>query len=265
MKIKTGEKLMWITAAVLVTVRVLQYIFVIGFDGFFVKETLGQALLSNSLYILLCVFAVLSLFVRFGKSKSFQGCAQMICTPQVSLAALVNAVLLAGYGLTLLLKSDWLCLPVLAAAVYFLLLYYFAKGKELQIMKYFAVGALAYPCARAIRMFFATFKEIKASENVIDMVTLCAMILMILALTKLCMGFDEKAGKTAWCFLLFGTLGVLTGVCKLFGLIWTQAADFSVYMAAVSDLAMWLTAMALYHAVASYQPKDEQESLEQAV
>ena len=38
MRIKTAEKIMWGMTALFALLRVLQYIFVIGEDGFFVKK-----------------------------------------------------------------------------------------------------------------------------------------------------------------------------------------------------------------------------------
>ncbi len=255
MSVKSGEKLLWGTATVFLTIRVLQYIFVIDKDGFFIQ----QNILSNLLYILFGVFALLSVFVYFSKKNQNESRAELLCAPSVACVSLAGALSLMVYAAVLGYHNDWLFLPVLAAAVYFVLLYFYALGKKLAVTKFMAVGALSYPCCRAIQMFFDTFKEIKASENVIDMVAICAMILMILALTKLCMGFGEKSGKVAWSFLVMGAFGALSGVGKLFGLIWQDTASLTSVVAAVSDLMMWCVALVVYHRMALCRV-DEAES-----
>ncbi len=162
------------------------------------------------------------------------------------------------YAAVLGFHNNWLYLPALAAMVYFVLLYFYALGKDLPVMKFMAVGALSYPCCRAIQMFFNTFKEIKASENVIDMVAICAMILMVLSLTKLCMGFGEKTGKVAWSLLMLGAFGVLSGVGKLLGLIW-GSLDMVSIVAAVSDIVIWCLALVVYHRLALFRTPEIQD------
>ncbi len=265
MNIKSAEKMMWGTAAAFLAVRVLQYIFAIGKDGFFIGTTLFQNILANALYVLFGIFVVLSLFVCFGKQNQNKGSGKFLCSSAVAWTSLINAFVLAVYAAVLCFDSNWLCLLLLAAASYFILLYFYAKGRELPVMKYMALGALGYPCARAIQMFFDTFKEIKASENVIDMVAVCAMILMILALTKACMGFEEKTGKLAWSLLVFGTFGALSGIGKLFGLIWMGAADLTSVVSAISDAVMWGTTLVIYHALATFRAPENTDQQEQSV
>lgn len=263
MKIKTAEKLMWGMTALFAFLRVLQYVFVIGKDGFFIKETLWQNLLSNALYILMAAFAVLSFALRIIKTNRYNTDAVIVCTTQTAMVSLINAVIMAVYAIVLLINKEWLGAVVLPAALYFLLLYFYADGKNVPIMHYMAVFALAYPCIRVINMFFNTFKEIKLSENIIDMVSMCAMIIAILALTKLCMGFQEKMSKFAWSILLYGGFGVLSGIGKLFGLFWTNSLDAVSVMAAVSDLALWGLMLVIYHSCTTFEPITEDETVQE--
>lgn len=257
MTVKSGEKLMWGTAAVFLLTRVLQYIFVIDQDGFFIQ----QNILSNLLYILFGVFALLSLFVGFSKKNQKESCAELLCSRSVAWVSLIAGLSLMVYAAVLAFHNDWLYLPALAAMVYFILLHFYASGKDMPVMKFMVVGALGYPCCRAIQMFFDTFKEIKASENVIDMVAICAMILMVLSLTKLCMGFEEKTGKVAWSFLVMGAFGALSGIGKLLGLIW-GALDMVSIVAAVSDLMMWCLALVVYHRLALFRTSEIQDEVD---
>lgn len=263
MKIKTAEKLMWGMTVLFAFLRVLQYVFVIGKDGFFIKETLWQTLLSDVLYILMAAFAVLSFAIRIIKTNRYKTDAVIVCTSQTAILSLINAVILAAYAIVLLINKDWLGAVVLTASLYFVLLYFYSEGKNVPIMHYMAVFALAYPCMRVINMFFDTFKEIKLSENIIDMVAMCAMIIAMLALTKLCMGFQEKMSKFAWSISLYGGFGVLSGVGKLFGLFWAHTLDIVSVMAAVSDLALWILMLMIYHSCTTFEPIEEDEPVQE--
>jgi len=258
MRIKTAEKIMWGMTALFALLRVLQYIFVIGEDGFFVKNSLWQSLLSDSLYYLMAIFALLSLVLRLSKVNRYKTNGAIACTPLTAVLSLVNAVILAVYAVLLLIRMDWMGAVVLAAAVYFVLLYFYACGRGVAVMHYMALFALAYPCVRVIRMFFDNFKEIKVSENIIDMVAMCAMIIALIALTKLCMGFEESMTKLGWSLWLFAGFGVLAGIGKLFGLIWTHAVDAVSVAAAVSDLAMWVLVLVVYHSCTRFVPAPEE-------
>ena len=95
------------------------------------------------------------------------------------------------------------------------------------------------------------------SENIIDMVAMCAMILAILALTKLCMGFEESMAKLGWSLWLFSGFGVLCGISKLFGLLWMGNFRLVDVAASVSDLAVWALILAVYHSCTTYVPVEE--------
>ena len=257
MKIKTAEKLMWGMMAIFALIRILQYIFVIGDDGFFVKTNLWQGLLSDALYVLMAIFALLAFVLRLSRSNRYKTTGDIVCTPLIRTLSLIYAVVLAIFAVILLIHMDWLGAVALAAAVYFLLLFFYTLGKGMAVMHYMAVFALAYPCVRVIKMFFDTFKEIKVSENIIDMVTMCAMIIATVALTKLCMGFEEKMSKLGWSLWLFGGFGVLAGVGKLFGLIWTGDYNIVGMAAVISDFIYWMLILALYHSCTTYLPVEE--------
>lgn len=263
MKIKTAEKFMWGMTAIFALLRILQYVFVIGEDGFFIKTGLWQTLLSDSLYCLMAVFAVLSFVLRLSKCNRHKTDAQIVCTPVTAILSLLNAVALALYALFLLLSKEWLGAVALAAAVYFVLLYFFALGRNVAVMHYMAVFAVAYPCARVVKMFFDTFKEIKVSENIIDMVAMCSMIIALVALSKLCMGFEENMTKLGWSLWLFAGFGVLAGVGKLFGLIWTENYDLIAILASVSDLVLWALVLVIYHSCTRFVPAPEEPAEEE--
>ncbi len=252
MKLKHGRIFLWSTVALFVLVRLLQYIFVIDADGFFVRETLGQQILSDLLYWLMGAAVLYGFALRINRQNRDVSLPTPFYTKGTMGWSIVVAVMLTAYAIGELMVKNWIGIFALLAAVYFVLLAIRCTGKDVKIMSFTAIFALAYPCAAAIRMFFDTFREIKASENIVDMVARCAMILMMVVLTKLFMNFEEKIGRVAWGFWLYAVFGCLSGICKLVPLF---TGDFAwrTLLLIGSDIALWAMAIYLYHLCPSAQ------------
>lgn len=247
MNIKHGKVLLWCTVAVFALLRILQYAFVIDVDGFFIRETLWQQLLSDSLYWAMGIVAVLSLGLRISKDNKAPAKADAFNSTAAKTWSFAVALALVAYGIAALLLKQLIGLFALPAAVYFFLLPIRLNGSKNRMLNLMAVFALAYPCAAAINLFFSTFREIKASENVVDTVARCAMILMMIALTKLYMDFEENLGRVSWCFFLYAAFGTLSGVGKLAGIVLRGKFTFDGIMEIVCDIVLWGMAIYLYH------------------
>lgn len=247
MRIKHGKAVLWCTIVVFVLLRVMQYLFVIDESGFFIRETMWQSLLSDALYVAMALGAVLAMALRFGKQNKQPAYAARFGGTVTMVLSFTAAAALIVFGTIAYINGQWIGIVALLASIYFLLLPIRLSGKKSGIVNVTAVFALAYPCAAAINLFFSTFREIKASENVVDTVARCAMIIMFIGLTKLYMDFEEDLGRVSWCFFLYAAFGTLSGVGKLFGVLYTDTLTLLGGCEIVCDIVLWAMAIWMYH------------------
>ena len=265
MSIKTGEKLTWGATALLAVLRVLQYVFVLDEEGFFIRESLMQQVLSYALYVAMGLFVLLSLFVLWNKKNGFATDISLARKRGMAWAALLYAVSLFAYSVVLLWGRNWMAVLTLGAGVYYILLALRADRSRVPMLYFMSVFALAYPCARVIYMFFDTFKEVKASQTVISVVGMCAMILAVIVLTKLFMQFDEKMSKVAWCFMMCGAFGFLSVVASVLNMAFTGEINPAAVAITFSDLVFWFMIMICLRCCVLYQPRqttDEEVEIE---
>ena len=256
MKLKYGKYALWSGIALLLTLRVLQYIFVIDDSGFFIRETLWQSILSDALYWVMGLWAAIAFTFRFCKAEHRPATPKQFASLPAAILSGVCALTLAVYGVMTAVSGGWLGYVALAAALYFALLPLRMYGNG-GIVSFLSVFALAYPSAAAIAMFFANFREINASETVVDTVGRCASILMVLSLTKVFLKFEERASHVGRNFYLYALLGTLSGPGKLFGMLYTGNYEMIALLETVADIALWLLAIYLYHRCADDAMKGE--------
>ncbi len=242
-----GKTIYTVTAAgvlLLAAARLIQLGTVVGSDGFFVKDTAGQRFLSVSLYIVMALVAAGSLALRAAGSLRVPGVAGDVMTRPVGFVSLLTAAALAADAICKLAGKQWMGVMSLLAAVYFLLLAFNAFGGSVSAVQIFAPFALAYPCARLIKLFFDTFRSIKASENIIEIFGLCAMILMMIVLTKQVYRFEENYSKILWSVFLFVSFGALSGPVRLITFLWGKLTVSAYDKAAFAvDIALWVFAI----------------------
>ncbi|MBQ6947541.1 MAG: glycerophosphodiester phosphodiesterase [Clostridia bacterium] len=265
MKIKHGKIVLWITMLAVMAARVLQYLLVIDPNGFFLRETLPQQILSDLVYWVMALAAVIAFSFGLNKQNKRSVPIKPFCTWYLSVISVMAGLSLFLYGLVALLYRQWLGWFALGAALYFLLLPLRLHTKVRGIVSFLAVFALAYPCASAIDAFFTNFREINASENVVDAVARCAMILMVLSLTKLFLDFDDKGAQIGRNFFLFALFGALSGPVKLFGLIYTKRLTFLQGVAVASDILLWIMAICLYHLCVKAMKEDGGKKMKQLI
>ncbi len=244
MKIRHGKIVLWSALALLLPVRVLQYLFVIDENGFFIRETLGQQVLSDLLYWLMGLAAVLAFTISWRKENKRPTPSAPFCTTGMTVFSLVAAVTLGVYGVLALMARRWIGWFALAAVLYLLLLPLRIRRGKNGLVAFLSVFALAYPCAAAIDLFFANFREINASENVVDAVSACVLILMLLSLTKIYTDFEDSLAVVSRNFLLFATLGALGGPAGLFALLYT--GKFTTLQLAATAVITVFWAMSIY-------------------
>lgn len=256
MKIKTGEKLSIGAALVFILLRAAQYVFVIDAEGFFIKETPAQSILGASLYAAMALFVILSLFFCFNRNNRYNARYGFAACRGVAYSSLLYALSLMVLAAVLLVNGDWLGFVALPAALYYILLAIRCDGKRVAVMDYMALFALAYPCARIIQMFFSTFKEIKASENVIDVISQCAMILAVIVVTKYFLVFEEKMTKVGWSLMIvvpFCSLAAISGGMHIV----INGMDAVTLTKCISDLMFSLFGTIMLHACAKFVPESE--------
>ena len=258
MKIKTGEKLSLGAALVFVLLRAAQYMFVIDGDGFFVRETSLQSVLGASLYIAMALFVILSLVVRLHPDNRYNARYGFAAGRLVAYSSLVYAVSLMVLAAVLLISGDWLGFVALPAALYYILLAFRCDGKRVAAMDFMALFALGSPCARIIQMVFNTFKAIKASENVIDLIAQCAIILAVIAVTKYFMAFEEKMAKMGWCLMVAVAFCVLAAVSGLINIALNSMNAINL-IKCISDLAFCIFSGVMLHTCAKYEPEESAE------
>lgn len=247
MKLKHGKIALWCTMTLFALLRILQYILVIDEDGFFIRDNMGQMVLADLLYWLMGAAAICGFALRWNRQNKVPAISECFRTKATLWWSVAAAAVLALYGISELFDGQWIGIFALFATIYFLLLALHCDGKNVKLLNFTSLFALAYPCAAAIKMFFDTFRLIKASENVVDMVARCAMILMMIVLTKLFMNFEEKIGRVAWGMWLYAAFGTLAGICKLFGLLSGDGLTLQMLLLICSDIVLWGMAIYLYH------------------
>ncbi len=247
MKIKYGKWLIWLGCILFAVLRVLQYRFALDADGFFVKDTLLQQVLSISLYAAMGIFVLVGIFLRFSKVNDTPAAAAYFCDRGSRAASLLVALSLAVYGAAALYQRQWIGALALAAALYFVLLFLRQSGRRVAAADYLAVFALAYPCAEVILLFFNTFREM-ASKNLIETLMRCAMILMVLTLTKLYMHYEEESGKVAFGMLMYIGFGFVSIFGKIVGLFYQESLSLLQWLQLPVEAALLVAAIAVYYA-----------------
>ncbi len=246
------KKLILPIGVVLLSVfRVLQYVF--GFidkNGFFVRDEGGifQTVLTDGLYWLMVIAALVVFILFFIKNKG-ETTPDALNVPILKWSYALSGLSLLVHGAVLLANQNWLGAVAVGAAVYFVLLFIW-KGQSMPLVSFTAIFALGYPCAKVIQLFFDTFRESKASGNIFEVLSVCAMILLMLSLTKVIMGFEESVQTVARNFLLYALIGIL----PVIDLFYSQNVNLSMISETVSDFALWLMAVILYYVILRYRP-----------
>lgn len=267
MKIKTSKAVLWCTVILFALVRILQCVFVIGQDGYFMEDTLNQLILSRALYVLMAVAVIVSFALRIGSGNKYSVKVENFAGMSLAVCGLIVAVTFAISGVVQLISREAAGVLTVLTATFFTLFVMGLKNTKTPVMKLFSIFALLYPCARLITLFFSTFRMIKASENLLEVVGLCAMIFMFISLTKLTFGFEEPASKTAWSIYVFVAFGTLLGPLKLITVLLgkisiARLCDWTIL---VSDIVLWLFAISFYISLSKIVPnQNNEESFEKS-
>ncbi|MBR5782647.1 MAG: hypothetical protein IKY33_00300 [Clostridia bacterium] len=260
MKIKLGNTVALIAGGLFILLRAMQYMFAMDKDGFFVVDSLMQMVLSYSLYACMVVFVIAALSVFFVKDNRYPAEVNIGRRRTVGFTAILYALTLAVLSVILFLQKDWLCALTLGAALYYILLAVRCDRSSVPMFNIMAMFALLYPCARIIRQFFATFKEIKASETVIAVLGQCAGIVTVIAITKLFMQFNEKMTKVSFCLMMGVSIGILAPVSSVLDMVYVSGFNVLSTAEAVADLVFWGLAVMLSIECAKYQPDPAKQS-----
>ena len=254
MKNKHKMIAVWAASALFMIARVLQNATVLGSDGFFIKDTAGQRVIAASLYVLMALAALGSFWLR--REKKTVAPAEMLCVPMVRYLCYAVAAMIAVQSVGKLCVSDWTGLIGLPTAADFCLLARSTAGQSATGKNGMAFFALAYPCVRLIKLFFDTFRTIKASENILEITGLCAMVFFFIGLTKQMMNFEEPFGKTVWCAAVFSIFGTLIGPVRLLSVLMGRASlDALSTITMATDIVLWLFAMVCLIVLLERQPK----------
>lgn len=245
--------LLGIFCPLLFAVRLMQMFFCIDAEGFFLKDTLMQVLLSYSLYVLLAVAGLLLLIVclpcfSYGRVRHdtfVQKRSHRVIA--VLLAALIVAEGSARfYTCVTTLRFDWVVPFALLGAIGFLML---GLGSW-QKLWWGAFLPIAYACVRLAAYFFASFKYIRASETIFDVLQLALMVLLLLEFTRHLLGIDAAGGKLRFLSVGYVFLITITVIARAVALALGVTAPVSAvtYLTMAVDLFVGILAVMMFAA-----------------
>lgn len=263
--------------------RVLSQIFIINEKGAYCADGLAQTALRYSLPVLLGATAVLALIIYFKGKKAEMAEGVVRGGRFYPLCILALAVLvLADSGIRI---GDWISkiLPYVGvypvktwigqvppdivgiigvfAGVYFGVLFIqILTGKSTVLSKVLGVFAPAYICARAIVLFFESFKYAAISGIKLEMLALCAAALLTVTVAGYCAGASVA-------FRRVKAVGLLASVFiasyalpdALFDIVRNGFDVHSVVSAAVLEVCVFL-AIAMINGVSVKEPEPQEET-----
>lgn len=264
MKKVLGDKLLLAATVILLAgIRLAQYFVVIGEDGFFRAEGTGQTVLVAALFAAMALTLLVASVIRLKKQYNTPAAPEMITGTWLKVLCIAVTVSLFAEGAVTLYAGDWLGVMSFCAALYFALLALATGGIRTVILNLAAVPALAYPCVRLICLFYRSFHQIQASENITDVVSLCALVMMILALSKVMIGYGERSGRSVWSAWMFVSFGVFTGIVKALLLAFGKI-EYSLQLAVTTanQIVLWLFAIAYFAAAVRFAVTNTNEITE---
>ena len=254
MKLRSGKVLAFSAAGLFIVLRVIQYVFAMDGDGFFMSDTLMQTVISYALYAVMGIFTVCAFVLFWTKANRYGAVVALATCRSVGLSAILYAITLLSYSVFLLMIGDWLAAFTFTAALYYFLLALRCERARVPMLSFMALFALGYPCARTIRMFFDTFKEIKASETVVSVLAECSAILTVIVLTKLFMQFEENMSKVGFCLMLGVAFGGLSPISAVLDMMFVSGLTAEKCFVVICDAAFWCLTAALLCRCAVWEP-----------
>ena len=238
----------------LFALRLMQMYFCIDAEGFFLRDTTGQVLLAYSLYILLFVAGALLLLIclprfTYGSVSHSDFLQRKMC--RVTCFLLAAAILAEGsvrlYNCMVSLTFDWVVPFALLGAIGCMMLGSSAWGK----LWWGALLPIAYAGVRVAAYFFASFKYIRASETIFDVLQMALMVLLFLEIARQLLGIDPVGGRLR--FLSIGYIFLITitvlarAVALALGV--TAPVDAVTYVTMAVDFLVGILAAMLFAAV----------------
>lgn len=224
MKVKHGFIITLAASAVLIVLRILQLLFAIDSAGYFRDDTVLARVLSPSLYILLIVLALVLLPVLFKKPAEYIRFLDIYRGRVPAAMLIIIALMLAFYsgmrlgGALSDMRFDIAAPFGLLSAVFFIAAAFWAAGARHRY-GLFAVSGLMAPVFMAlyiITLFFDSFKQIKISENKLDILTVCALALVFITLSLLAVGAGSvtrrRFGYILMMYMLFASVSSISRI-----------------------------------------------------
>ena len=202
MKIKHFIIFVFCAVPVLVLTRIVQFITIIDQNGYY-KTNIGNLIyLEYALPILLgaCVIFLAILYFMKGKKTVTFDDLFYNSVPTKIIACLLSITLI--WETVLKIIANKIDLSLLFSILCFLYFIAFALSNK-KLIKIFAIGPISYACARLVIAFFETFKSINASENVYIMISLCCIVILFMAISKLSAGIELYCTRFVLCSLFF--------------------------------------------------------------
>lgn len=203
MKVKHGFIITLAASVLLIVLRILQLLFAIDSAGYFRDDTVLARVLSPSLYILLIVLALVLLPVLFKKPVEYIKFSDIYRGRVPAAMFIIIALMLAFYsgmrlgGALSDMHFDIAAPFGLLSVVFFIAAAFWAAGGKHRY-GLFAISGLMAPVFMAlyiITLFFDSFKQIKISENKLDILTVCALALVFITLSLLAVGAGSVTGR----------------------------------------------------------------------
>ncbi len=243
--------LLGIFCPLLFALRLFQMYFCIDAEGFFLKDTLAQVLVSYSLYVLLVIAGILLLLICLpGVSYGNVTHEMFFESNECRVVALLLAAAVALEGVARLhscimtWRFDWVVPFALLAAVGFALL---AFGKWTRLW-WGALLPIAYACVRVASYFFASFKYIRASETIFDVLQMALMVLLLLEFARHMLGIDPRGGRLRFLSVGYIFLVTITVAARVTALLLgvTIVNDSATYMIMTVDFFVGILAAILF-------------------
>ncbi len=204
--------------------RVLQYIFAIDETGLFVTDSLFQKLLSVSIYILATVMAILALVNIFMNKKSMIDCKTVAKVPLTSVI-FISLCAIQLYGAGYLLGNyiagesfDYICIFKLLSAIFFGLYGVYMLSSRVSHSALLATGFFApiYAVMLGVRSFFSSFESAHNSYNKLEIITLCAMALMLICVSGALSGARIRLSRLCSVTMLYTAFASASALGELY-------------------------------------------------
>ncbi len=207
-----------VIAFVCAALRVLQHLFIIDSQGYYACENIPEIILKHSVtagIIIAVILAIINYFLG-KKEKADASCctggksAAFIAVIAAGLMAVDAGIRIGGIITTKVL--DWIGIFELFAAVFFgIFALELMKETSNKASAVFGIFPPAYALARAIVMFFDSFKYANRSDIQIEMLTICTLALFLISFVAVRVKADITVGRLkAFTSLFFTVAGIFT-------------------------------------------------------